>query len=73
MTYILILGVPSAGATMMPDLLPSGLRYLSDVLPLAQAVKIIRSVAYFNGADTLGPSLILLVCAVIAVVVVGIA
>ena len=73
MTYILILGVPSAGATMMPDLLPSGLRYLSDVLPLAQAVKIIRSVAYFNGADTQGPTLILLVWAVIAVVVVGIA
>jgi hypothetical protein len=73
MTFILILGVPSAGATMMPDLLPTGLRYLSDVLPLAQAVKIIRSVTYFDGTDTLAPTLILLVWAAIALLVVGIA
>jgi hypothetical protein len=73
MTFILILGVPSAGATMMPDLLPTGLRYLSDVLPLAQAVKIIRSAAYFDGADTLAPTLILLVWAAVALLVVGIA
>jgi hypothetical protein len=73
MTFILILGVPSAGATMMPDLLPSGLRYLSDVLPLAQAVKIIRSVAYFDGAETLAPTLILMVWAAMALLVVGIA
>jgi ABC-type multidrug transport system permease subunit len=73
MTFILILGVPSAGATMMPDLLPTGLRYLSDAFPLAQAVKIIRSVAYFDGADTLAPTLILLVWAAIALVVVGVA
>jgi ABC-2 family transporter protein len=73
MTYILILGVPSAGATIMPDLLPTGLRYLSDVLPLAQVVKIVRSEAYFDGADTLAPILILLVWAAIALLVVGIA
>jgi ABC-type multidrug transport system permease subunit len=73
MTYILILGVPSAGATMMPDLLPTGLRYLSDVLPLAQAVKIIRSETYFDGTDTLAPTLILLVWAAIALLAVGVA
>lgn len=73
MTFILILGVPSAGATMMPDLLPTGLRYLSDVLPLAQGVKIIRSVAYFDGADALAPTLILLGWALLALIVVGVA
>jgi hypothetical protein len=73
MTFILILGVPSAGATMMPDLLPTALRYLSNVLPLAQAVKIIRSVAYFDRADTLAPTLILLAWAAVALVVVAFA
>jgi hypothetical protein len=73
MTFILILGVPSAGATMMPDLLPTGRRYLSDVLPLAQGVKIMRSLAYFDGAETLAPTLILLAWAAIAVIVLGFA
>jgi hypothetical protein len=59
MTWILVFSVPSAGATMVSDLIPTGLRYLSDVLPLAQAVSIVRSAAYFDGAQTLTPWLVL--------------
>jgi hypothetical protein len=66
MTFILILGVPTAGATMAPDLLPTALRYLSDVLPFAQAVKITKNVAYFGGSDSLAPILILLAWAAVA-------
>jgi ABC-type multidrug transport system permease subunit len=73
MTFILVLGVPTAGATMAPDLLPTGLRYLSDILPFAQQVKITRNVAYFGGSESLAPSLILAVWAAIAAVLVGVA
>jgi hypothetical protein len=44
----LILSVPSSGGTVTPDLLPGLFRYLSDALPLAQGVKLTRSVAYFQ-------------------------
>jgi hypothetical protein len=71
MTFILVFGVPTAGATVAPDLLPTGLRYLSDILPFAQQVKITRNVAYFGGSESLAPSLILAVWAVIAAVVLG--
>jgi hypothetical protein len=73
MTFALVLSVPSAGATMVPDLLPTGLRYLSDILPLAQGVKITKSVAYFDGTDILAPTMILLVWVAVAVVVLGVA
>jgi ABC-2 family transporter len=66
MTFILILSVPSAGGTVPPDLLPTGLRLLSNVLPLAQGVKVARSVAYFNGAELLAPTLTLVGWAVVA-------
>ena len=59
LTFVLILNVPSAGGTVPPDLLPTRLRFLSNVLPLAQGVKITRSVVYFDGAELLGPTLIL--------------
>jgi hypothetical protein len=73
MTWILVFSVPSAGATMVSDLIPTGLRYLSDVLPLAQAVSIVRSVAYFRGAQTLGPWLVLLVWGILALIVLSVA
>ncbi|MCU1430811.1 MAG: putative integral rane protein [Actinomycetia bacterium] len=69
MTFILILSVPSAGGTVPPDLLPTGLRFLSNVLPLAQGVKITRSVAFFDGADLLPPTAILVGWAVVALTV----
>ena len=49
-----------------PDLLPAPFRYLSDGLPVAQAVDVIRSVAYFHGAGTTQPTLILLLWAAVA-------
>jgi hypothetical protein len=66
LTFVLILNVPSAGGTVPPDLLPTGLRFLSNVLPLAQGVKITRSVVYFDGAELLGPTLILVGWAFVA-------
>jgi hypothetical protein len=68
MTFSLVVGVPSAGGTVPPDLLPVGLRYLSDVLPLAQGVRVTRSVAYFGGADLLAPTMILVAWAVVALI-----
>lgn len=68
MTFSLVVGVPSAGGTIPPDLLPTGLRYLSDVLPLAQGVRVTRSVAYFHGADLLAPTMILVAWAVVALI-----
>ena len=65
MTFALILGVPSSGGTVPPDLLPTGLRFLSNVLPLAQGVKVTRSVAYFDGAGLLAPTAILVGWAVV--------
>jgi hypothetical protein len=73
LTFALVVGTPSAGATITPDLLPTGLRYLSDVLPMAQGVKITRDVAYFDGAGAALPMLILLLWAAFAALVVGVA
>jgi hypothetical protein len=73
MTFVLILSVPSAGGTVPPDLLPTGLRLLSNILPLAQGVKIIRSVAFFNDAKLLLPTVILVGWAVVALTVLAVA
>ena len=72
-TFALILSVPSSGGTVSADLLPTPFRYLSDVLPMAQAVKVIRSVAYFNNADIAPPTLLMLLWTAIAAGVVAIA
>ena len=66
LTFALILSVPSSGGTVTPDLLPTPFRYLSDALPLAQAVKITRSVAYFHNAGLIQPTLLMLLWAAIA-------
>jgi hypothetical protein len=66
LTFALILSVPASGGTVTPDLLPTPFRYLSDALPLAQAVSITRSVAYFHTADITQPTLVLLAWAAIA-------
>lgn len=73
LTFALILNVPSSGGTASPDLLPTPFRYLSDALPLAQAVDVTRSVAYFHNADITQPTLVLLLWAAIAVAAVAIA
>ena len=59
LTFALILSVPSSGGTVTPDLLPTPFHDLSDALPLAQAVKITRSVAYFHNAGITQTTLVL--------------
>jgi hypothetical protein len=73
LAFALVVGTPSAGATITPDLLPTGLRYLSDVLPMAQAVKVTRDVAYFDGAGAGLPTLILLLWGAFAALIVSFA
>jgi hypothetical protein len=73
LAFALVVGTPSAGATITPDLLPTGLRYLSDVLPMAQGAKVTRDVAYFDGAGAGLPTLILVLWAAFAAVVVSVA
>jgi hypothetical protein len=73
LTFALILSVPSSGGTVTPDLVPTPFRLLSDGLPLAQAVNVMRSVPYFHGADTAQPTLIMLAWAALAVGVVAVA
>ena len=66
LTFALILNVPSSGGTVSPDVLPAPFRYLSDAMPLAQAVKITRNVSYFHNADITRPTLFLLLWAAVA-------
>ncbi|WP_017933197.1 hypothetical protein [Nocardioides sp. Iso805N] len=60
MTFVLALGVPSAGGTVVGDLLPGPTRWLNAFMPLAQTVSLARAAAYFDGHGTLRPLLILL-------------
>ena len=73
LTFSLILGVPSSGGAVSPDLLPTVFRYLSDALPLAQGVDLTRSVAYFHNASTTQPTLVMLLWVALAAGTVGIA
>ena len=58
---------------LTPDLLPTPFRYLSDALPLAQAVNATRDVAYFRGSDITEPTVLLLLWMAIAASTVAIA
>jgi hypothetical protein len=59
MTFVLILGIPTAGGTVNADMLPTGLRWLHDVLPFAQFVDAARDDAYFGGRGVAHPLTIL--------------
>jgi hypothetical protein len=73
LTLALILSVPSSGGTVTPDLLPRPFHDFSDALPLAQAVKITRSVAYFHNAGITQATLLLGLWAAAAAATVAIA
>jgi hypothetical protein len=60
MTFVLILGIPSSGATVNGDMLPGFIRGLNSVLPFAQFVDITRASAYFDGRGIGEPLLILM-------------
>lgn len=61
MTFVLILGIPSAGATLNADMLPPFVRALNQFLPFAQLIDATRATAYFLGEGSLKPIVILTV------------
>jgi hypothetical protein len=64
-TFVLILGIPSAGGTVPTDLLPDVPRWLGAFMPLSQTIALGRSTAYFHDHGALRPLLILLGWAVL--------
>jgi hypothetical protein len=60
MTFVLILGIPTAGGSVPSDMLPAALGVLHKVLPFAQFIDLARSAAYFDGHGTVRPLLTLL-------------
>jgi hypothetical protein len=73
LTAALILSVPSSGGTVTADLLPTLFRDLSHALPLAQGVKVTRSVAYFHSTGIAQATLVLGLWALVAGATVAIA
>jgi len=67
LTLALILSVPSSSGTLSPDLMPAFFRDLSDALPLAQAAKVTRDIAYFHDNGITQATLILALWAAVAV------
>ncbi len=49
MTFVLILGIPSGGATVNSDMLPPIVSFLHSVLPFGQYIEAVRSLTYFDG------------------------
>ncbi|OAH11735.1 hypothetical protein [Streptomyces jeddahensis] len=60
MTFVLILGIPTAGGSVPPDMLPAALGALHQMLPFGQFIDLVRSSAYFGGHDTVRPLITLL-------------
>ncbi|MFF4653132.1 hypothetical protein [Streptomyces sp. NPDC001380] len=60
MTFVLILGIPTSGATVNADMMPTPLRWLHDVLPFGQFIELARASAYFDGRDIARPLTVLL-------------
>ncbi|WP_344598331.1 hypothetical protein [Actinomadura vinacea] len=56
----LLLGNPLSGAASAPELLPQPWGELGQLLPPGAAVTLLRSVAYFDGAGSTGPLVVLL-------------
>lgn len=50
MTFVLILGIPSSGATVNADMLPYAVRWIGDWHPFAQFIDLARADAYL-GSD----------------------
>ena len=73
MTFGMILSVPSSGGVVTRDMLPAGFRFLNGTLPLAQGIKVNRSVAYFDNADLTRPVVVLLLWVAIAAGTVAVA
>ena len=70
MTFVLILGIPTAGATVNADMLPAPLRWLHEVLPFGQFVEVFRASAYFGGHGLVRPLGVLVAWVVVGAAVV---
>ncbi|WP_298328766.1 hypothetical protein [Haloactinopolyspora sp.] len=56
---IMLVGNPLSGVTSAPEMLPSGWGALGQALPPGAGGRLLRSVAYFDGAGAGGPVLVL--------------
>ncbi len=63
MTFVLILGIPTSGATVNADMLPPALHWLHSVLPLGQFIDTARASAYLHTTSVTRPLLGLVVWA----------
>ncbi|MFC5752707.1 hypothetical protein [Actinomadura rugatobispora] len=68
---LLLLGNPLSGATSAPELLPQPWGEIGQLLPPGAAATLLRSVAYFDGAGSTGPLIVLLSWAVAGLVLLG--
>lgn len=59
LTFVLVLGVPTAGAPVAADMLPTAFRWLHEIMPMGQFITLVRSLAYGIGSP-LHPVIVLL-------------
>ncbi|BBH69938.1 hypothetical protein ACTI_66230 [Actinoplanes sp. OR16] len=64
MTFVLILGIPTSGATVNADMLPAPLGWLHRVLPFGQFIEAARASAFFGGHGLAKPLTVLVAWAV---------
>jgi hypothetical protein len=72
LTFVLVLGVPTAGAPVSHDMLPTVLGQLHEVMPLGQFITLVRSLAYGVGSP-LHPSVVLMAWLVVGAVLIRLA
>ena len=69
---LLLLGNPLSGATSAPELLPRPWGDIGQLLPPGAGATLLRSVAYFDGAASTGPLIVLASWAVAGLVLLGV-
>jgi hypothetical protein len=57
---LVLLGNPLSGLTTAPEMLPTGWGELGQLLPVGAAGSLLRSVAFFDGAEAMTPLIVLL-------------
>ncbi|MFI5060004.1 MAG: ABC transporter permease [Actinomycetales bacterium] len=71
MTFVLILGIPSAGATVPADMSPAFIRWLNSFLPFAQFIDATRDSTYLNSSNLPVPIIVLAAWDVAGAVLIG--
>ncbi|WP_280236468.1 hypothetical protein [Nocardia cyriacigeorgica] len=69
---MLLIGNPFSAATSAPELLPQPWGAIGQLLPPGAGASLLRSVAFFDGAAAMGPLVVLLVWAGVAVALLGV-